>query len=91
MKRSVTRFNYLVTFTKYEDLILNLYTNTLPLNTGATLSDKENTIPVGHTFGLIAVSCGGFILKTPKCANCESVHVMPEVFKIAFKEVDLDE
>lgn len=55
------------------------------------MSNKEDIVPAGHTFGLIAVSCGGFILKAPKCANAEIVHVMPEIFKIAFKEVDLDE
>ncbi len=81
----------LVTFTKHEDLILNLYTNTLPFDTGFVPNNEENIIPVGHTFRLIAVNCGGFILKTPKRANCESVHVMPEVFKLAFKEVELDE
>lgn len=70
---------------------MNLYTNTLPFDTGYSHDSKENIIPAGHTFGLIAVSCGGFILKTPKRANCESVHVMPAIFEIAFKEVELGE
>jgi len=84
-------FNCLVTFTKHEDLILNLYTNTMPFDTGFSQKNEENIIPAGHTFGLIAANCAGFILKAPKRANCETIHVMPEVFKVAFKEVDLTE
>ena len=75
----------LVTFTKHEDLILNLYTNTLPFDTGYSPDNQETIIPAGSTFGLIAVNGGGFILKPPKIAKCENLHVMPDIFKVAFK------
>jgi hypothetical protein len=69
---------------------LNLYTNTIPFDTGFS---KETTsiIPVGSTFGLISVNCGGFLLRPPKSAKEEVLHVMPEIFKLAFKEVELTE
>lgn len=68
---------------------LNLYTNTIPFDIGYGPENKTKLIPSGSTFALIAVNGGGFLLKPPKDANCEFIHVMPEIFNIAFKEVDL--
>ena len=66
---------------------MHLYTNTLPFDIGYSPDNKETIIPAGSTFGLVAVNCSGFILKPPKDAKCESVHVMIDIFKFAFKEV----
>ena len=69
---------------------MNLYTNTMPFDTGFS-PESTKVIPVGATFGLIAVNCGGMLLKPPKNSGCEVLHVMPEIFKMAFKEVELGE
>ncbi len=70
---------------------MNLYTNTIPFDIGYVAGDKDKIIHAGSTFALIAVNGGGFLLKPPKGANCEFVNVLPEIFKIAFKEVELGE
>ena len=67
---------------------MNLYTNTLPFFASYSPDHKQIIIPVGSTFGLVAVNCCGFILKPPKSISGETEHVMPEIFKIAFKEVE---
>ncbi len=85
------RVKRLVTFTKHEDLILNLYTNTIPFDTGYGPDNKVKLIPVGSTFAMIAVNGGGYLLKPPKSTGCEFIHVMPEIFNAAFKEVELTE
>lgn len=69
---------------------MNLYTNTIPFDTGYG-PDKKKLIPVGSTFALAAVNGGGYLLIPPKSTGCEMIHVMPEIFNAAFKEVELTE
>lgn len=68
---------------------MNLYTNTIPFDICAV--GKNSIIPVGSTFALVAVNSFGFLLKPPKNTECEIVHVVVDVFNIAFKEVELGE
>ena len=68
---------------------MNLYTNTIPFDICAV--GKNSIIPAGSTFALVAVNSFGFAKAAKKNTECEIVHVVADVFNIAFKEVELGE
>lgn len=68
---------------------MTFYTNVIPVIIDSGLKE-ERSIPIGSTFSLVGVDGFGLRVKAPKSFGDGHLHIHAEIFKMAFKELDID-